>query len=109
MDIPTWLIEVLRQFPIVVVTGFAFWYVERRTREKEIRLEVRYDRNWKDEAERQVKVREEMRQAHAAENKRVDELHRAALAAKDQQIAALTVEVRRIGSQVAALARKLHG
>ena len=38
MDIPVWLIEILRQFPVVVVIGFAVWYVENE-REKEIRLE----------------------------------------------------------------------
>lgn len=53
---PDWLIEILRQFPIVVAIGFAFWYVEKRTREKELRLEERYDRNWRDEAERQTRA-----------------------------------------------------
>ena len=109
MDIPTWLIEILRQFPMVVVIGVAVWYAERRVREKEIRLEGRYDRLWKEAAEREDRIRSESRQDRDAEIQRLRETHGQVLAAKDAQIAALTNEVRKLGTQVAAITRKLQG
>jgi hypothetical protein len=109
MDIPTWLIEILRQFPMVVVIGWAIWYAEKRVREKEIRLEQRYDQNWKEAAEREDKLRVEARQDRDAEVQRLREAHDKALASKDEQIANLTEEVKKLGTQVAALAKKLQG
>ena len=42
---PDWLIEILRQSPMVVVIGLAIWYAEKRVSEKEVRLEERADRH----------------------------------------------------------------
>ena len=109
MEIPTWLVEILRQFPMVVVIGFALWYAEKRTHQKEIRLEERYDKNWKEAAEREDKIRSEARQDRDAEIQRLRESHAQVLAAKDEQIANLTNELKKLAAQVAAITRKLQG
>lgn len=118
-DLPTWLIEILRQFPMVVVIGLAIWYAEKRVREKEIRLEARYDKNLAEAAQREVRFRAESRQDRDAEitrfqeaQKTVTEANEKLLAAKDEQIAnltALTAEVEKLRKELAALTRKLQG
>jgi hypothetical protein len=72
-DIPTWLIEILRQFPMVVVIGFGLWYIDKRGREKEMRLEMRYDEYRKVADEREEKLRKEVREDRDAEIKRNQE------------------------------------
>lgn len=127
MDIPTWLIEILRQFPMVVVIGFAVWYAEKRVREKELRLENRFDAQLADTLkrgddreqqlrDREDKLRAEVRQDRDAEIARFTEAQKAVadanaklLAAKDEQIAALTAQVENLTKQLAALTRKLQG
>jgi hypothetical protein len=127
MDLPTWLIEILRQFPMVVVIGLAVWYAEKRVREKEIRLESRFDTQLADllrradEREQNVRTHEdrlraEVRADRDAEIQRVAESQRALaeahtklLTAKDEQIANLTKEVENLTKQLAALTKKLQG
>lgn len=112
MDIPTWLIEILRQFPMVVVIGFAIWYAEKRTREKEIRLEERYDKMVSDAIAREDKFRAEARQDRDAEVRRFQEAQKSSheanerlLAAKDAQIANLTKEVAKLAKRVDELSQ----
>ena len=117
---PDWLIEILRQFPIVVVIGFAIWYAAREVSKKEIRLEERADRQMTDLQEREHRLRvdaqereerrrQEIRNDRDAEisrfleaQKEVAEKNRDMFAAKDVQIAELT-------KQLAALVRKIQG
>jgi hypothetical protein len=90
---PDWLIDIFRQFPIVVVIGFAIWYSEKRVREKEIRLEARYDnqileiRRRAEEREQQLHVRgdqlrTESREDRDAEIKRFQDAQKVALTRK---------------------------
>ncbi len=116
MDIPTWLIEILRQFPMVAVIGFAVWYAEKRVSQKEIRLETRYDKNVSDAAQREDKFRAEARHDRDAEIKRFQEAQKAVqeaneklLAAKDEQIASLTKEVAKLSKRVDELLKQLGG
>jgi hypothetical protein len=116
MELPAWLIDILRQFPMVVVIGFAIWYAEKRVREKEIRLEGRYDKNAKEAAEREDKLRKEVRADRDAETKRLQEAQKALteantklLAAKDEQIATLTSELEKLRKELAASSKKLQG
>ncbi len=115
-DMPEWLIDILRQFPIVVVIGLAMWYAEKRVREKELRLEARYDKASSEAADRHDRLRAEVRQDRDAEIKRFQEsqkvatkAHERVLAAKDDQIALLTVEVEKLRKELAALTKKLSG
>ncbi|MCI0701939.1 MAG: hypothetical protein L0241_12730 [Planctomycetia bacterium] len=123
---PDWLIDIFRQFPIVVVIGFVIWYAEKRVRDKEIRLETRFDDQSTDllkrdeERERQLRAREDQLRAEAradrdAEIQRFLDAQRTLtrtyeklLTAKDEQIANLTQEVERLTRQLAALTKKLQ-
>ena len=127
MNIPTWLIEVLQQFPIVVVIGFAIWYAEKRVREKEIRLEDRFDKQLADllkrseDREQQLRTREDQLRAEARQDrdaeiarfleaqKALTEANAKLLTAKDDQIAELTKQVENLTKQLAALTKKLSG
>jgi hypothetical protein len=127
MDLPSWLTEILRQFPMVVVIGLAVWYAEKRVREKEIRLETRFDdqlaqslrRGEERESElhaREDRLRNEARQDRDAEIRRfldlqksTTETHERLLASKDEQIAYLTEQVESLTRQLAALTKKLQG
>src|SRR5438876_138280 len=118
MDLPTWLIEILRQFPMVVVIGLAIWYAEKRVREKEIRLETRFDSRFTDflrrseEREQQLRAREDQFRAEAREDrdaeirrflesqKALTEANEKLLAAKDEQIANLTKDVENLTKQL---------
>jgi len=64
---PDWLIEILRQFPMVVVIGLAIWYADKRVREKEIRLEDRSDRLLKELRDREERFRNEFREDRDSE------------------------------------------
>ena len=106
---PDWLIEILRQFPMVVVIGLAVWYADKRVREKEVRLEERADEHRKQLQEREDRLRREFREDRDAEIVRFRESQKATaerdqliLAAKDEQIKTLT-------KQLAELNRKLSG
>jgi hypothetical protein len=116
MELPSWLIDILRQFPMVVVIGFAVWYAEKRVSEKEIRLEERHDKTAKGAAEREDKLRKAVREDRDAEIKRhlesqkaIMEANEKLLAAKDDQIASLTTEVEKLRKELAALTKKLSG
>lgn len=116
MDLPSWLIEILRQFPMVVVIGLAVWYAEKRVHEKEVRLEDRSERSRRADDERNEKLRVEVRQDRDAEIRRLQESYKTltesnekVLAAKDEQIARLTEEVEGLTKQLAALTKKLQG
>jgi biopolymer transport protein ExbB/TolQ len=109
MDLPTWLIDILRQFPIVTVIGFAVWYAVKKVQEKEIRLEERADKHRQEIAAREDRLRQEARDDRDAEIKRLldgqreaAEIHEKLLTTKDEQIEHLT-------KQLAALNRKLLG
>ncbi len=109
MSIPDWLIEILRQFPIVTVIGFAIWYAVKKVQEKEVRLEERADKHRQETAAREDRLRQEARDDRDAEIKRflagqrdTAEMHEKLLAAKDEQIENLT-------KQLAALNRTLQG
>ncbi len=115
-DLPNWLIDILRQFPIVVVIGFAIWYAEKRIREKEIRLETRFDDQQKRANEREEKIRKELREDRDNEINRflesqkvLKEVNEKLLAAKDEQVTNLTVEVEKLRKELAALTKKLSG
>ena len=91
---PLWLIQVLIQFPIVVVIGFVAWYAYgeiRRTSD----LTLTY--------EREHREREIARLDRALTDVRAD---------KDQQIArleqGLADEIRGLGKKVESLVRKLN-
>jgi len=106
---PDWLIEILRQFPMVVVIGLAIWYADKRVREKEIRLEDRSDRLLKELRDREERFRNEFREDRDSEIARFQNSQDSRVlsvemlvAAKDEQIAELT-------KQLASLVRKIQG
>jgi anaerobic glycerol-3-phosphate dehydrogenase len=111
-----WLIDILRQFPMVVVIGLAIWYAEKRVSAKEIRLEDRADKTQKANAKREDQLRKEARedrdaeiQRHLDSQKPVAELNERLLKAKDEQIASLTSEVEKLRKELSALTKKLSG
>ncbi|QEL14217.1 hypothetical protein [Limnoglobus roseus] len=113
---PDWLIEILRQFPMVVVIGLAIWYAEKRVREKEIRLEQGADKLRKDLQDREGRLRKETREDRDAELKRFQDSQKALtekdhqlLKAKDDQIASLTTEVEKLRKEIGTLSKKLQG
>jgi hypothetical protein len=108
-DLPTWLIEILRQFPMVVVIGYAIWYAEKRVREKEIRLEERYDRDRKVAADRDDKYRTELRGDRDAEIKRSQETQKTLTEAYEKVVTAKDEQIANLTKQLAALTRKLSG
>lgn len=99
---PEWGIDLVRQFPMVGVVILVFLLAERRVKEKEVRLEERYDKSRRADDERGDRMREEVRRDRDAEIARLQDAHARLLAAKDEQIANLT-------KQLAALTKKLSG
>lgn len=110
---PAWLIEVLRevlpQFPMVAIVIGVFVLAEWRLRQKEIRMEERADKNRKEEAEREDKLRAEARQDRDAEIRRFQESQEKLLAAKDEQIKNFANQVENLTKQLSTLMRKLSG
>ena len=106
---PDWLIEILRQFPMVVVIGLAIWYAEKRVREKEIRLEERADRQRNELEQREERLRKDSRDDRDAEIRRYQESQKVA-AEKDQQLLVVKDDqIANLTKQVAALTRKIQG
>ena len=85
-NLQPWVIEILKQSPLVVVTIVVFFLAEKRVAGKELRLEGRYDKSATDVAAREDTFRSEARQDRDAEIKRLQEAHEKLLAAKDEQI-----------------------
>lgn len=106
---PDWLIEIVRQFPIVAVIGVAAYYAEKRLVSKELRLEARTDKLLKDAHDREAELRREVRGDRDAEIQRLLATQQAVVAAKDEQLARLTGELERLRKELAALSRKLQG
>jgi phage shock protein A len=111
-----WLDKILEQFPIVFVIGLAIWYAEKRVREKELRLEARFDEQLKRANEREDKIRKEIREDRDAEINRflesqkvLKESNEKLLAAKDEQITNLTHEVEKFRKELASLTKKMSG
>lgn len=92
---PLWLIQVLVQFPIVVVIGFVAWYAYQEVRRANQKL-------LKQEADRRTEV---VRQAQEA--------HQAILADRDRQIQQLeeTVlkQLRAVERRLDALTKRFDG
>ena len=79
---PDWLIQLLPQFPMVAVIvgviGVTIWYAEKRVREKELRLESRFDTQLAemykraDDREEKVRAREEQFRREAREDRNAE-------------------------------------
>jgi DNA repair exonuclease SbcCD ATPase subunit len=108
MDIPVWLIEILRQFPFVVVFGFLYWYAEQRVRRQELRLEERYEKLREAAEEREEKLRAEARQDRDAEIARFFDAQRAVREANEKISAAKDQQIERLQAEVAKLAQRLE-
>jgi hypothetical protein len=115
-DLPTWLSEILRQFPMVVVIGYAIWYAEKRVREKEMRLEIRFDDHQKKASECEDMIRKEVREDKDKEINRflkvqkvLTEVNERLTEAKDEQIANLTAEVEKLRKELTTLNKNLSG
>jgi|SRR5579872_6044135 len=101
---------------MVVVIGFAIWYAEKRVREKEMRLETRFDDQLKRVNEREDIMRKEVREDRDAEitrflesQKDLKEANEKLLAAKDEQITNMAVEVEKLRKELSLLTKKLSG
>ena len=115
-DFPPWVIEILKQSPMVVVTLVVFYLADKRIAGKEIRLEERYDKSVADVAAREDRFRAEARQDRDTEIKRFQEAQKSLnesndkrLAEKDEQIANLTKEVAKLSKRVDELLKDLGG
>ena len=106
---PDWLIEILRQFPMVVVIGFAIWYAEWRVREKEIRLEELADKHRKGLEQREERLRKETREDRDAEIRRYQEAQKVVVEKDQQLFAAKDDQIANLTKQVAVLAKKIQG
>jgi cytoskeletal protein RodZ len=124
MDIPTWLIEILRQFPMVVVIGFAVWWSYNRLERREIRQEeLMKDRERRHEEqselrerrqeELQERLRQDMRRAVDAEIARAEKRLTDAIADKNSEITRLTEqitsELKKLAKEVDQLTKKSRG
>lgn len=127
MDWNKLLYDIFVQFPIVFLVGLAVWYAAKQVREKEVRLEQRFDtlfaneKTRADEHEKQLRAREDKLRKEAREDrddeikrylesqKPLQETNEKLLAAKDEQIARLTDVVENLTKQVTALTKKLSG
>ena len=115
-NLPTWVIEILKQSPMVVIAIVVFFLAEKRVTGKELRLEGRYDKSVAEIAAREDKFRSEARQDRDAEiqrfqeaQKALDESNEKRLAEKDEQIASLTKEVAKLSKRVDELLKDLGG
>jgi hypothetical protein len=115
-DLPSWVIDILRQSPMVALAIIVFFLADKRVRDKEIRLEERYDKSVADVAAREDKFRSEARQDRDAEIKRFQDAQKALnesnekrLAEKDEQIASWTKEVAKLSKRVDELLKDLGG
>lgn len=124
MDLPAWLIEILRQFPMVVVIGLAVWWTYNRLERREIRQEeLMKDRERRHEEqmaqrerrqeEFQERLRQEVRMATDAEIARCEERLGDAIADKNKEIERLTEqivsELKKLTKEVDQLTKKPKG
>lgn len=123
-DLPTWLIEILRQFPMVVVIGLAVWWTYNRLERREIRQEERMkerERGFEELVERRErrqeelheKLRKDVRQSAEAEIARADKRLTEAIADKNKEIDRLveqiTGELKKLTKEVDQLTKKPKG
>jgi len=113
MDMPTWLIEILRQFPMVVVIGLAVWWTYNRLERREIRQdELMRDRERRHE-ERNEKLRQEIRKAADAEIDRSEKRLNNVIADKNKDVARIADlfmnEMKKLTREVDQLSKKLQG
>ena len=115
-DLPVWVIDILRQSPMVALAIVVFFLAERRVAGKELRLEGRYDKRVADVAAREDRFRSEARQDRDAEIKRFQEAQKALtetnekrLAEKEEQIASSTKELAKLSKRVDELLKELGG
>jgi biopolymer transport protein ExbB/TolQ len=111
MDIPTWLIEILRQFPMVVVIGLAVWWTYNRLERREVRQEqLMTDRERRHE-DINERLRQDMRMATNAEIQRSEKHLADAIADKNKEIERLMQilvgELKKLTREVDQLSRKL--
>lgn len=124
MDLPAWLIEILRQFPMVVVIGLAVWWTYNRLERREIRQEeLMKDRERRHEEqmaqrerrqeEFQERLRQDVRKATDAEIARSEERLGDAIADKNKEIERLTEqivsELKKLTKEVDQLTKKPKG
>ena len=112
-DVPTWLIEIFRQFPMVVVIGLAVWWAYGRLERRERRQEEQQERREVRQEQLYEKLRQEVRQATEAEIGRADKRLTDAIADKNQEIARLvdgiTAELKKLTKEVDQLTKKSKG
>jgi hypothetical protein len=113
-DLPTWSIDLLRQFPIIGVIMVAIWYAAKRVRQKEMRLEIRFDDHQKRASEREDIIRKEVREDKDKEINRflkvqkvLTEVNEKLTEAKDAQIANLAAEVEKLRKELSTLNKNL--
>lgn len=112
-DVPTWLIEILRQFPMVVFIGFAVWWTYNRLERREMRQEELMKERERRQEEANEKLRLEVRRAADAEIERADKRLKDAIADKNKEVARIadrfSDELRTLTTKVDQLTRKLSG
>lgn len=113
MEIPTWLIEILRQFPMVVVIGLAVWWTYNRLERREVRQEKLMTERERRHEELNERLRQEVRTAADAEIARSDKRLADAIADKNKEIERLTEqlagELKKLTKEVDQLTRKPKG
>lgn len=110
MDIPTWLIEILRQFPMVVVIGLAVWWTYNRLERCEVRQEELMKEREHRHEEQYDRLRQDIRKAADAEIERCDKRLNDAVAEKNKEIDRLTeqlvAELKKLTKEVDQLTKK---
>lgn len=110
MDLPAWLTEILRQFPMVVVIGLAVWWTYNRLERREIRQEKLMNDRERRLEEQYEKLRLETRGAADAEIERSERRLIDVIADKNREIDRLTEQVRsdlkKLAKEVDQLTRK---
>ncbi|MBN9118826.1 MAG: hypothetical protein J0I06_06650 [Planctomycetes bacterium] len=113
MDIPTWLIEILRQFPMVVVIGLAVWWTYNRLERREVRQEELMKERERRQEELYERMRQDVRKAAEAEIERSDKRLNDAIADKNKEIDRLTEqivsELKKLTKEVDQLTKKPKG
>src|SRR5438552_14566402 len=92
-DLPNWLIEILRQFPMVVVIGMAVWWTYNRLERREIRQEELMKERERRHEEQNERLRQEIRKAADAEIDRTDRRLNDAIADKNKEIDRLAEQI----------------
>ena len=113
MDIPTWLIEILRQFPMVVVIGLAVWWTYNRLERREVRQEELMRERERRHEVLNEKLRLDIRKAADAEIERSEKLLNNAIADKNKDITRIAdlflSDLKKLTREVDQLTKKLQG